>query len=552
MKNRRAETWKYLLGVLCAIHLGSGICQAAEYDATLDFNSADQSMWTTGDAWQFNWRQDYTLYNWNYTFETPKAGIKFPDLVFGGNLYIPSTDMYSLSGHTDGKVGFSPYVSIDSGSVDVSYSSAVTFQYPDAHTIKPGESFTISTSAASLGTGTFTTNFPEVKAGVDLLFETHASLGLNTYAKYPTDWFLGVPVHGEWNTAPTQTKIVSLDIAPDTGLGANVFGVPIGPYAADLIYEDGRIPGVQFHNDQISVLGQTVADLGDGVDLLGYGSVALNVPDIDTTGHEATGFTATGADDLFRLSIDADKIATDIIDKAIAAAIAAGTAGTGSGAAAINLPDLEGSTNLAPILGATLASLIPVDLSYNILDLEPFLDVDLSQTFSFTPDDLMVSFDLGNGTFTDAVKVGQDITLTMTDDVLGLTPIFSLPDSMFSNLTQLMIDLGLDVTLLDFGLNFSGILGLIPAIDPPALVHEDLTVSEILNTFNLPTSWMNPAIYDKVFGFHMPSITGSPFQIDPLIILPPGPEPVPEPGTMLLLGSGLVALAGLRRAKQRG
>ena len=59
-------------------------------------------------------------------------------------------------------------------------------------------------------------------------------------------------------------------------------------------------------------------------------------------GTEAAGFTAEGEDDLFRFSIDADKIALDIVDKVIGAAIAAGTAGAGSGAIAIDLPDLEG------------------------------------------------------------------------------------------------------------------------------------------------------------------------------------------------------------------
>ena len=435
---------KYSLIPLLLFTLSSGIGHAAQYDATLNFQSDDQSMWTQGEAAMFNWRQDITLYSWNYTYETPKAYID------GGASWL-STNQYSVYGHTDGLVGFSPYINIDSGSVDLSYDVAVNILYPDAATVKPGDTFTLSTSYNSLSTGTFTTNFPEIKAGVDLLFETHSSVGLNEYSKYPIyTYFLGIPIDTDtgWNTVPTQIELVSVDIDPDTGIAANALGVSVGPFDSDLVYdEEGRIPGIEFHNDEISLLGQTVADLGNGVSLFGYGEVALNVPDIDTTGNEATGFTSTGSDDLFRVSIDADKIATDIIEAAIEAAIAAGTAGTSAGASvAIDLPDLEGSTNLEPILGETLASFIPINISYNLLDLEPFIDVDVAQTFTFSPEDLMVYFDMGNGMFTDPVAVGQDIELTMPEEGLEITPIFFLPDSTLSNLTELLIDFGLDIT----------------------------------------------------------------------------------------------------------
>ncbi|MCU7852845.1 MAG: PEP-CTERM sorting domain-containing protein, partial [Candidatus Thiodiazotropha sp. (ex Monitilora ramsayi)] len=231
-----------------------------------------------------------------------------------------------------------------------------------------------------------------------------------------------------------------------------------------------------------------------------------------------------------------------IVDKVIQAAIAAGTAGAGSGALAVDFPDLECSSNLEPIIGETLASLIPIELSYNILDIEPFLDIDVHQEFAFTPNDLMVSFDLGNGTITDPIRVGEELTLTMLDSAFEITPIFSLPNTLFSNLTELMIDLGLDVTLLDFGLDFTGILGLIPGIDPDPLFHEDLTLNEILTAMNIPTEWMNPDIFNQQFAFNFDPIELGPIEIAPYVGGGGGNNSVPEPNAIALLGIGIILL----------
>lgn len=206
-----------------------------------------------------------------------------------------------------------------------------------------------------------------------------------------------------------------------------------------------------------------------------------------------------------------------------------------------------------------MASLIPIELSYNILDIEPFLDIDVHQSFAFTSNDLMVSFDLGNGTFTDPIRVGEELALTMLDEAFEITPIFSLPDTMFDNLTELMIDLGLDVTLLDFGLDFTGILGLIPGIDPPALFHEDLTLNEILTAMAIPTEWMNPDIFNQQFAFNFDPIRQGPIQLAPYLDNGGGTDggnpsdggvhSAPEPSTLVLfiVGSVILLVRNLRR-----
>ena len=529
------------LGILAGSLILPLAGHAALYESQLNFESNDQSMWMSGDAWQLNWRQDIPLYSWDYTFESGKS-LAIPQLI----PFVDPLPQFSVYGHTDGNFGVSPYVNIDSGSVDANYNLSVSIETPDANTVSPGEAFTISTTYTSLGTGSYTTNFPEVRAGVDILFDTHASAGVNLYDGYRCGF---LNADSCWRQSATDTwEFVGLTVDPDEGIAANALGIPIGPFDADLIYDDeGRIPGLQFHNDTISLLGLAEVDLLDARSLGGYADISLNVPDINTTGEEATGFVSEGEDDLFRFSVDADKIALDIVDKVIQAAIAAGTAGAGSGALAIDFPDLEGSSNLEPIIGETLASLIPIELSYNILDIEPFLDIDVHQAFAFTPNDLMVSFDLGNGTITDPIRVGEALTLTMLDSAFEITPIFSLPDTLFSNLTELMIDLGLDVTLLDFGLDFTGILGLIPGIDPDPLFHEDLTLNEILTAMNIPTGWMNPDIFNQQFAFNFDPIELGPIQLAPYLDGDSN-SAVPEPNGFYLFALGLLILiVGIRK-----
>ncbi|MCU7870209.1 MAG: PEP-CTERM sorting domain-containing protein [Candidatus Thiodiazotropha sp. (ex Lucinoma borealis)] len=543
------------LAVVMAASMFPLASNAATYSTLLDFQADDQSMWQAGDAWQLNWRQDIPLYDWDYSFESPRS-VGLPQLI----PFAPPLPQFSVYGHTDGNIGLSPYLNIDSGSVDASYNLNVTIETPDDFTVSPGETFTISTGYASQGTGSFTTNFPEIQAGVDILFGTHASAGVNIFDGYRCGF---VNAGSCWDATASQTwEFVGLTVDPDEGIAANALGIPIGPFDAGLIYDDeGRIPGLQFHNDTISILGLAEVDLLEEWSLGGYADISLNVPDINTTGSEATGFTAEGEDDLFRFSVDADKIALDIVDKVVQAAIAAGTAGAGSGALAIDFPDLEGSSNLEPIIGETLASLIPIELSYNILDIEPFLDIDVRQEFLFTPNDLMVSFDLGNGTITDPISVGEEISLIMPDGGFEMTPIYSLPDTLFSNLTELMIDLGIDVTMLDFGLDFTGILGLIPSIDPDPLFHEDLTLNEILTVMNIPTGWMNPDIFNQQFAFNFDPITQAAIDIAPYTGSGGGGGgggggnggvSVPEPSTTLLLSAGLLTMlvAGSRRKKR--
>ncbi|MDD5759286.1 MAG: PEP-CTERM sorting domain-containing protein [Desulfobulbaceae bacterium] len=61
---------------------------------------------------------------------------------------------------------------------------------------------------------------------------------------------------------------------------------------------------------------------------------------------------------------------------------------------------------------------------------------------------------------------------------------------------------------------------------------------------NSPIFTYTPSIPDTYYSMYSAAVTGA-------VALPSGPSPVPEPGTLMLLGSGLVGLIGARRQKQK-
>ncbi len=75
------------------------VSNADRYNSFLEFQADDQSMWQAGDAWQLNWRQDITLYEWDYSFESPRS-LGLPHIPFFDPL-----PRFSVYGHTDGNIG---------------------------------------------------------------------------------------------------------------------------------------------------------------------------------------------------------------------------------------------------------------------------------------------------------------------------------------------------------------------------------------------------------------------------------------------------------------
>ncbi len=158
-------------------------------------------------------------------------------------------------------------------------------------------------------------------------------------------------------------------------------------------------------------------------------------------------------------------------------------------------------------------------INYSILDSELEIKSGIDQSFSFDPT-LMVSLTDENGGVS-SFKVGDSMDFIMPDYATDLTPTFWM-DNTFVNNTGIDITPYLSISALS--LNVSHIGGIGP-----------LYRNTLSSTYGIP-------IYNNSFtleGFD--SYTAQNFEI----------RPIPEPTTMLLFGTGIIGLAGIRRRRKK-
>lgn len=177
------------LSASCLLALATAPAQAATYTAGLDFQAADQSMWSQGSAGIIDFHR-FIGPQWDETVnvggifsaEVPAATI-IPEVCAWGvctpAVTTPALDFGDfggkISGTTDGRIGFDLDINLDTGSVDVAYPGTATFQYPNAGEIIPGATTLGIQTLFSEGATALSTNFPEASLSLDFVFDVYAA-----------------------------------------------------------------------------------------------------------------------------------------------------------------------------------------------------------------------------------------------------------------------------------------------------------------------------------------------------------------------------------------
>lgn len=501
MSHKNSSFTLVVLGIVGLTAFTPQLGHAALYTTDLTFQTSNQNMWggAPGTPANFAIPLDSTTVSWNKSGSLDLLGCGFVGC-FGAE----------LGGSTSGRFGVEVGGSAGSGAVNVTYPVDVTLTFPDPNTANPGQAFTIGSSFVVNPGSSLTTDFPENQAQLFVkgVFEIHASVSAE-------GCFFGC-LEG-------SADLVNINERPE------LFRVNTDPAAAP-----------------VSLFGTPLSSIkyGERTDLPAIAGIStfimLNRPNPDTLGFldSAGNLTSSGRSSFLDVGLDLDRTFVNVLRSF-----------------GIPVPDLQGRFGFSDKLS----------VDYTLIGSDAFFDFDLAQKFTFDPTllvslqfstlvqpfETVITFETrcvpilggeicirvpvletrpGPPTRTLTFPVGSSVDLVYprTFDPLQVTPTFTL-DNTFTNTTSIPFGPRITVDALSVG---------------PAHVFGETVGRTFGPIFDgeAGTTLANPTVFSTSFALGgFADFTTAPFSV----------VPTSEPGTLLLLGSGLLLFALKRRRMKR-
>lgn len=472
-----------------AASLAAAGSPAAVLEQSLSFRSADQSLWSSGGAFQFDWQRFVGLQAdpgaWVYnpaavsgSYDMP---FPIPDFDYTANPYFEFNSAFRLGVDLGARLG--------GGAVDAQLDWGVAIDAPER--IVRGQAFSLAGSATRLGSSGFGTQAPTAMAWFDGILDMY----LGGYVRITTGEDLGSHDYRMGNKGFTDNNTSNNPYR-------TLADVNLSPEIASF-NRDG--------NGQLRVAGQTIGGVGSAYQV---GATTITAGDwrVAPAG-SLQGATLRGQDQttLLTATLDVDQMA------------------------------LLGS----PALGTGFAhdwGVIDIDMGYEIVDLKASLGMGLKQDLALDST-LNVRLDFSEAVLVDGAPATSWTgsldalpALTLLGDAVTVTPTFGV-DAELHNQTALTFSAGAGLTLLEahaylgYDVSFFGV-----GVDG-TVVDANLGPFYSWNT-TIPLG--DIGIYDQRFALQgFQAVAGQAFVL----------SAVPEPGSGLLWLAGLGAIGIFRQRR---
>ena len=164
--------------------INSDISQGRVIQCEFRIRNVNQNMWGGGDSitlegvyddLKLEFNEDVTIFDaFTGGVTTIVPSFYVPFVGWTDPVTVDTTTGAKLDGTIRGMVGLEAGYKIDSGSINATYPVSVELTYPDPGTVGPGGSYSISSQYVVDSSAGFDTNFPEIQAYVDLVWDIYA------------------------------------------------------------------------------------------------------------------------------------------------------------------------------------------------------------------------------------------------------------------------------------------------------------------------------------------------------------------------------------------